>query len=171
MERTIIVQSATEIAQCAELLRQAFGTVAREFGLTESSAPTNPAFITESKLVEYLKKPVALYGLLADDQLIGCVATERSRQDSGTYYIERLAVRPEQRHNGYGQRLLNFALDMIRRNGGTTASLGIMNNNGLLKEWYLGQGFVETGRKSFEHLPFEVCFMSREIKRPEDEPP
>ena len=32
-----------------------------------------------------------------------------------------------------------------------------------LKKWYLSQGFIETGSKDFEHLPFRVCFMNKQI--------
>jgi ribosomal protein S18 acetylase RimI-like enzyme len=165
LEQVIIIQSEPEIAACALLLREAFGTVAKEFGLTEANAPTNPAFITAPKLGDYLKKPVTLYGLLVDSELAGCVAVERSKEQTDVYYIERLAVHPTQRHRGYGRKLLGFALDTIRRNGGTVASIGIMNNNEVLKKWYLLQGFVETELKRFPQLPFEVCFMSRTIER------
>jgi len=53
---------------------------------------------------------------------------------------------------------------MIRKAGGHEASIGIMNQNKPLKDWYLGQGFVERECKRFDHLPFEVCFMSKSIE-------
>ncbi len=61
------------------------------------------------------------------------------------YYIERLAVNPNHRHHGFGDRLLNHAFDYIKGNEGTVASIGLMDNNTVLKELYKIKGFIETG--------------------------
>jgi ribosomal protein S18 acetylase RimI-like enzyme len=152
-----------DLIDCVQLLRVSFATVAREFALTEATAPTNPAFVTEAKLKEYLKKPVALYGLMDNDLLIGCVAIEKSKHDNNTFYVERLAVAPEARHQGYGDQLLRCAFDRIREAGGTTVSIGLMDNNDRLKEWYRTKGFAQTACKAIEHLPFKVCYMSKNL--------
>jgi ribosomal protein S18 acetylase RimI-like enzyme len=126
-------------------------------------APTNPAFVTESKLKEYLTEPVVLYGMFYDGILIGCVAVEKSRRDDQVYYIERLAVAPEQRHQGFGDQLLCYAFDRIRESGGRVASIGLMDNHEVLKQWYITKGFVQTSCRAIEHLPFDVCFMSKDL--------
>ncbi len=95
--------------------------------------------------------------------MIGCVAIEPSKNKDKSYYIERLAVVPEKRHHGYGGSLLSYAIDKINENGGSTISIGIINENKVLKEWYKNYGFKETECKRFGHLPFEVCFMSKEV--------
>jgi ribosomal protein S18 acetylase RimI-like enzyme len=164
LQRLIVVQSESEIEECLRVIASSFGTVAQAYGLTEENAPTNPAFITSEKLREYLMKPVVLLGLLLDEVMIGCVAIEKSKREPETFHIERLAVVPLYRHKGYGKSLLVISIDMIRRIGGREASIGIMNQNKPLKDWYLGQGFIETGCKRFERLPFEVCFMSKSIE-------
>lgn len=41
--------------------------------------------------------------------------------------------------------------------------IGIVEENTILKEWYEKIGFVHTGTKKFEHLPFTVGFMEIEI--------
>lgn len=153
----------SDLLGCVQLLRSAFGTVAIEFGLTETSAPTNPAYVTIEKLTEYLWKPVVLYGLFCEEALAGCIVIESSKQDKDTFYIERLAVSPAQRHHGYGALLLDFALNKIKESGGTIASIGLMDNNDRLKTWYQTKGFVQTGCKSIEYLPFKVCFMSKTL--------
>jgi ribosomal protein S18 acetylase RimI-like enzyme len=157
------LQTESHLMDCVQLLRRSFGTVAVEFALTEATAPTNPAFVTEAKLKEYLRKPVALYGLLNNDQLIGCVAIEKSKRDNRTFYIERLAVAPEARHHGFGDELLCYAFERIREAGGTTASIGLMDNNDRLKGWYQTKGFMQTACKTIEHLPFKVCYMSKDL--------
>ncbi len=151
-----------EFTDCVQLIRSAYSTVTNEFNITEANAPTNPAFITIDRLKEYLKKKVKLFGLFLNKALVGCIAVESSN-DKNIYYIERLAVNPNHRHYGYGSNLLNYAFKFIRDNNGTVASLGLMDNNIVLKEWYKSKGFIETGTKDFPHLPFRVCFMSKTL--------
>ena len=47
---TIRLLSERDIDDCVRLLREAFGTVARDFGLTETLVPTNAAFSTNEGL-------------------------------------------------------------------------------------------------------------------------
>ncbi len=88
---------------------------------------------------------------------------EKSATDERTFTIERLAVAPEARHRGFGALLLSYALNRITENGGTVASIALMDNNEVLKQWYQGKGFAQTGRRTFEHLPFAVCFMAGKL--------
>jgi ribosomal protein S18 acetylase RimI-like enzyme len=157
--------SDEELRDCVALLRTSFGTVAREFGLNEESAPTNAAFTTLENMRRHLQNGMKLYGMAFDSSLIGCVATKRSKKDELVFYIERLAVIPEKRMHGYGGQLVSFALEQILRDGGATASIGLMDNNDKLKKWYISKGFVQHDRRRIEHLPFKICFMSMDIKK------
>jgi len=152
-----------ELLQCVSLLRAAFGTVAEEYGLTEANAPTNAAFTTIDNLRKHLQNGMTLYGMSFDSSLVGCVAVKMPKADRLVFYIERLAVAPEQRHRGYGDQLLAFAMAKIHERGGTTASIGLMDNNARLKEWYLSKGFVQHDCRRIGILPFKVCFMSRNV--------
>ena len=155
--------SEQELRDCVALLRKSFGTVAREFGLTEESAPTNAAFTTLENLRRHQQDGMKLYGMGHDLSLIGCVGIKRSKSSKPVFYIERLAVVPEQRNQGYGGQLLSFAFDQIRREGGTDASIGLMDDNDKLKKWYISKGFVQHDCRRIEHLPFKVCFMSKAV--------
>jgi hypothetical protein len=59
--------------------------------------------------------------------------------------------------------LIGFVTDYVGNNGGKKVSIGIINENRRLKDWYISCGFAETGTRKFEHLPFEVCFMERAV--------
>jgi ribosomal protein S18 acetylase RimI-like enzyme len=159
------LRSGEELLGCVDLIRAAFGTVARDFGLTEELAPTNAAFTTLENLTRHLRNGMRLYGMLVDQSLVGCVAVKRAKRDERVYYIERLAVDPQKRHRGYGGQLLSFALERIRENGATTASIGLMDNNDRLKKWYSSKGFVQHDCRRVEHLPFKVCYMSMDVAR------
>jgi len=158
------LRSEEELHTCVDLLRTAFGTVARDFGLTEESAPTNAAFTTIENLHRHLQDGMTLYGMFCEDLLVGCIAIRKSKRDEDIFYIERLAVTPEKKHSGYGEQLLSFAVEHIRRNGGTAASIGLMDNNERLKKWYRSKGFVQHDCRRIAHLPFKVCFMSMDLR-------
>jgi diamine N-acetyltransferase len=157
------IESDEDVQECARMMKEAFATVAVQLGLTEGNAPTNPAFITAEKLRTYLLKPVELYAYVVEGRIAGSVAVEKAKSDDGTYYIERLAVSPAHRHKGYGEELIRFAESVIKGKNGVRVTIGIINENTVLKEWYQKLGFAVTSYKKFAHLPFEVCFMEKSI--------
>jgi ribosomal protein S18 acetylase RimI-like enzyme len=145
------------------VISESNATVARELNLTKENAPTNPAFITYEALEGSINKGLVMYGFYEDKKLVGCVGIEDPKKED-TFYIERLAVLPEYRHNGIGRSLMDFAFGKIKSYSGKTVSIGIIDENRVLKEWYIEYGFEETGTKKFDHLPFTVCFLQKEVQ-------
>lgn len=144
-----------------EIIRKSFRTVAEELNLTAENAPTHPSFITLDQLEELKKKGLIFYGYFLDDRQVGFVAMEKA--DDSLYYLEKLAVLPEYRHNGYGRELVQFVLDTATIQGAKKMSIGIINEQTVLKDWYQDIGFRETGTRKFEHLPFTVGFMEIDL--------
>lgn len=141
------------------VVREAFGTVAAQFGWTEETVPGNTAFTTVQKLAGLRGKGVRFFGLTVGGEPGGFIALEDGGK--GTFYIERVAVLPRHRHGGLGRRLMEHAMAAARAAGAAKISIGVVDEHTVLKRWYEGQGFRETGRKRFPHLPFTVCFMER----------
>ena len=158
----IYINPDEDVSAVLKVLNLSHGTIARDFNFTKEDNPTNNAFIDEKTLREQLKNGIALYGLKLGNRLVGCIAIEKSKREADTYYIEKVSVLPEFRHQGIGVRLMDFATDKIKNAGGKIISIALIDSNSKLKKWYLSQGFVETGFKDFEHLPFRVCFMRKE---------
>ena len=79
------------------------------------------------------------------------------------FFIEKLSVNPDYRHNGYGKELMEFAHNYIEKNNGQIISIGIIDENKILKEWYKTLGYCEIGTKKYEHLPFTVCFLEKNL--------
>jgi ribosomal protein S18 acetylase RimI-like enzyme len=99
-----------------------------------------------------------LFGCFIDGVLSGSVGY-KACVDAGLYYIERLAVLPELRHQGLGRKLVDFAVEQIRRQGGRTAQIEIVDKNTRLKAWYQALGFKEVEVSEYPNLPFLVCTM------------
>jgi ribosomal protein S18 acetylase RimI-like enzyme len=155
--------SENDLRSAVDVMRRAFATVAAEMNFTKENAPTNAAFMTYERLKESIDKGIHIYGLFNAETIIGTVAIERSSDNEGVFYLERLAVVPEMRHMKKGKSLLDFAFDKVREMDGRKISIGTINENVRLKQWYLDYGFVETSIRSYEHLPFSVCFMEKNI--------
>ncbi len=98
-----------------------------------------------------------MFGLYDHRNLIGYVSL--SKEDSGTYELHHLAVLPEHRHCGCGNRLLAHAKETVAQNGGERITIGIIEESTVLRAWYAANGFVHTGTKKFPHLPFTTGFM------------
>ena len=147
----------------AKLLNDAFGTVAKDFGLTKENARNNSAFVTGEELKALLIENREYYVYEDDGCASGFVAIEKSLSEPGTFYIEKLAVIPENRHLGIGLRLMDFASDRAKERGGKRISIALIDSNIILKEWYNKHGFDVFEIKKYDHLPFDVCFMEKEI--------
>lgn len=155
------ITTQNELEQSVRVLKESFGPVAREFNLTEENCPTNTAFITLKKLKDLKTKGIRMFGMFLSGKQIGFVALEKASET--LYYVEKLAVVPGFRHQGNGKMLMNFVCDYVKKIKGKKISIGIINEHTVLKNWYTGYGFLETGTKQFKHLPFTVCFMEKEI--------
>ena len=158
------ITSERELIKSLPVIHQAFKTVADDMNLTMENCPAHPSFLSEKKLIALYRSDTECYQLIRDNVQIGFIVIEKSPVEENTFYIEKLAVLPDCRHLGYGKKLMQFALDRIRELGGEKISVALIDSQKILKEWYQSLGFNETGKKVFDHLPFDVCFMALSIK-------
>jgi ribosomal protein S18 acetylase RimI-like enzyme len=157
--RTKIKEITTqeEMELSVRIVRAAFQTVALEFGLTRQNNPTHPSFMEIEHMVELKARGMHLLGLFRATAQVGFVAIGPS--SNGAFNLEKLAVLPQYRHEGYGKVLVRFAVDFAVAQQAKKVTLAIIDENTVLKSWYLGLGFKEASIKKFSHLPFTVCFM------------
>ena len=157
------VNADKDLSDVVHVLNMSHGTVAKDFGFTKDNNPSNNAFIDEFTLRTQLKKGINLYAMAINNSMVGCIAIEKSAKEANTFYIEKVSIIPEYRNRGFGFKLMDFACSKINALGGKIVSIALIDSNAKLKNWYTAQGFMETGTKDFDHLPFRVCFMSKQI--------
>jgi len=160
MEEIQEIKNGLDLKNSVAVIRDSFQTVAIEFGLNGLNCPTHPSLMTLDKLLE-LEKKARMFGLFLNNVQVGFVAVEKA--DGTLCYMDKLAVIPEHRHKGYGRKLVEFVLDYVKKNRGEKVSLGMIDESAVLKNWYRQLGFEVTRTKNFEHLPFTVCFMEKEL--------
>ncbi len=162
---TIRKITGSDIAASAEIVRRSFKTVAEELHLTPDNAPTNGAFLKDKKLMDDCLMGIRMFGLFEGAAQAGFMAIEQ--HDSTAYYLEKLAVLPQYRHRGFGRSLVEYAARYVKDEGGGNISIGIIYENERLRTWYKELGFLETGTKTYAHLPFTVCFMRLDVAEAE----
>lgn len=151
---------ASDLLRCLDVIRQSFKTVADDFGLTYENCPGHTSFITPDVLDAQMNRGWHMYALYAEEDIIGYMSVSKESDDSCE--LHNLAVLPEYRHNGFGKLLLDHAKETVKSLGGNTIKISIIEENTVLKNWYIANGFVHTGTKKFDHLPFTSGYL--EIK-------
>jgi GNAT superfamily N-acetyltransferase len=156
------ITNENSLNNSARVIRESFNTVAVEFDLTRENCPASPSFVTDEQLNELKSKGVRFFGLFLDSTQAGFIVVERT--DRTLFWMEKLAVLPEYRHNGYGEKLVRYVFDYVSKRGGKRLAIGIIDEHTLLKNWYKEFGFQITSTRKFSHLPFMVCLMEMEFE-------
>ena len=143
------------------LLLDSFRDVAEKFALTVDNCPNFAGFNAKKRVEADFEKGLRYFILEEDGTACGCVALEKAEPD--LCYLGRLAVLPEHRNNGYGQALVNHLLEQARKMGIRRVEIGLISKHRKLKKWYKKFGFVQKSTKKFDHLPFIVAFMYKEL--------
>ena len=148
-----------DIPECVRVIRKSFRTVADEFGFTEENAPRFTAFATtEERLAWHIEGEHRLMFVDEEDGRI-CGYYSLQLSDPGTCELGNLAVLPEYRHQGIGEKLLKHAMDTAREHHCRVMNLGIVEENTVLRQWYERNGAVHTGTEKYDFFPFTCGYM------------
>ena len=161
MNVSISEVNASELQTCLEVIHQSFRTVAEEFSLTEENCPRHTSFIPLAFLEAQRNWGWRMYALYAEKKMVGYMSLSKESDD--IYELHNLAVLPEYRHNGLGKMLLDHAKETVKALGGKVIKIGIIEESTVLKNWYITNGFIHTGTKKFNHLPFTSGYLERGV--------
>ena len=152
----------SEIAECVNVIRKSFQTVANEFGFTPENAPRFTAFaITEEWLLyqlEYEHRPMAAY---YDDngKILGYYSL--MFLENNECELNNLCVLPEARHKKIGEALMEDAVACAKDKGCKKIKIGIVEENKVLRRWYEVHGFIHTHTEKYDFFPFTCGYMER----------
>ena len=160
MEKIIEINDSRIIT---DIINKAFMTVAQEFNFTKENAPIHPAFIKPERIEKAINNGLKMFGYKINDRIIGCVGYSHNKER--IYFIERLAILPEYRHLGIGQKLMEFIENEIKNIGGKIIEIHVTDKNIILREWYKKLGYVEIriDEINFPGIPYKSCVMNKEI--------
>ena len=102
MQTSITDANHTDAETIARIISDSNKGVAQEFGITAENNAKHPSFCTKDWVLDDMGRGEEYFLMNLDDQAIGCIAFES--KDTGASYLNRLAVLPEHRLTGVGQR-------------------------------------------------------------------
>lgn len=153
--------NATDLSKCLSVIHRSFATVAKEFDLTEKIAPKHPYYMKMETLQNRYKKGFLMFGLHVKEQLVGFASL--NKVSVNVCELCNLAILPEYRHKGYGRKFLDFCKMKAKELGCNIIEIDIIEENTILKNWYIENGFTHKFVKKFDYLPFSVGFMEVHI--------
>ncbi len=153
----IQVKNKEQLNICLEIIRSSFITVAEEFCLTENNCPSHTAYMTIDKLQKQFDDGRPMFLFYQDAVPVGYFSLAKCSDEE--WELNNLAVLPKYRHLGIGKAMVNYAVKIVKDHGGDKISIGIIEENSVLKNWYFKLGFDHISTRKFEHLPFTVGFM------------
>lgn len=154
---------AKEIAECVELIRESFATVADEFGFTVENAPRFTAFATtEDRLRWHLNgEHRPMYAFYKDGAIVGYYSL--LLQENNECELNNICVSPLHRHKGIGEELLKHAFLIATEKNCKKINISIVEENQVLRKWYESSGFVHTGTHKFDFFPFTCGYMEKHL--------
>ncbi len=152
-----------DIAECVNVIKESFLTVAGGLGFTVENAPRFTAFATtEDRLLHQLKNEHRpMYAYYDNSKIIGYYSL--ALQDNNECELNNLCVLPQYRHKHIGAILLEDAYIKAKEMGCKKMSIGIVEKNTILRKWYEDNGFIHIGTKKFGFFPFTFGYMKRDL--------
>lgn len=147
-----------DIDNLVQLIRPAFLDVAERFGLTAQNSPTHPSNCRPEWILREMNRGVTFYVLENEGRPAGCAALEQVNDE--VCYLERLAVLPGDRRQGFGSALVRHAIEKARLLNVFRLQIGIIAEHTELHDWYEKLGFEDLEQKTFPQLVFRVAFMA-----------
>ena len=155
--------TANDLAECVEVIKSCFLTVADEFEFTKENAPRFTAFATNVERLSWHltneKRP--MFAFVKDKKIIGYYSL--ALQANNECELNNLCVLPQFRHQKIGEKLLLHAFNTAKNLGCTKMNIGIVEENQRLRKWYEKFGFSHTGTQKFDFFPFTCGYMKREL--------
>ena len=143
-----------DVAECVNVIRESFATVADEFGFTALNAPRFTAFATtEERLYWHLDgEHRPMYAFYDNGKIVGYYSL--LLQHNNECELNNFCVVPTYRHKGIGEKLLKNAFKSAQELNCNKINIGIVEENKVLRDWYESFGFVHTGTQKFDFFPF-----------------
>ena len=155
----------SEIAECVNVIKKSFQTVADEFGFTIENAPRFTAFATtEEKLLNQFEYEHRLMVAFYDDgngKILGYYSLQYL--ENSECELSNLCVLPEFRHKKIGESLLDDAVARARSSNCTKMKISIVEENKVLRKWYEAHGFIHTNTEKYDFFPFTCGYMERKL--------
>lgn len=160
-EFVINIGTKKDINSLVQIISEANKPVALDLNLTLENCPKHPSNCNSGWIADAIGKGEIFFIIQVNGETVGCMAYQDATDD--ICYLNRLAVLPKFQNRGVGEVLVNHFESYAKKRSKIIIGIGVIDQNLKLKEWYSKLGFTQTKIKKFNHLPFNVCFMEKNI--------
>jgi N-acetylglutamate synthase-like GNAT family acetyltransferase len=150
-----------ESGPIADLIALAFRDLAKRFALDSDNCPSHPSLMTRERVERGFLLGTEMLLAFSGTSLCGCVGLRQPVDGVST--LEKLAVAPTFRHQGLGRVLVGQACSLARQTGAAQVEIGIIAKQHELRDWYESLEFRAVRAAHFDHLPFEVLFLRKDV--------
>jgi len=150
--------NSDDAKQIALIVSEANKDVAEQFSIDFDNNPKHPSFYTKEWVLSDFDRGEEYFIGYENNVYTGCIAFEQPNPT--TAYLNRLSVLPDYRRQGIGKKLVHHVLAHSRSKNIQFVSIGIIAAHHVLKSWYITLGFIEGETQTFDHLPFDVTYLS-----------
>lgn len=158
----IRVVKSEELADCSEVIKKSFTTVADEFNITSENAPKYVAFsVTAEKLKQQFYDNRLMYVYEQNGHIVGFFSMYINDNDCE---LNNLCVLPDYRHSGIGKQLCDFAVNLAKSKNMCKINISIVEENSTLFKWYTRLGFDYTHSVKFDFFPFTCAYMEMNLQ-------
>lgn len=153
------------LSECEVVIKNSFMTVADDFNITEQNVPKYVAFATtKEKLSEQYDNGRKMFAYFDNKKIVGFYSLEFLNNECE---LNNLCVLPEYRHRGIAKELLKHSFNVAKQNGAIKMNIGIVEENQVLKNWYIDFGFKTTHTEKYNFFPFTCGYMEKSLRRHE----
>ena len=146
----------------SEIIKLSFEKQAHILKMTEQQYPHYVAFENPEAVIGAIEKGETIYLLMElDTNSAGTIRFNVDADDISKGYINRLAVLPKHRKNGYGKALMSFAEDKLKESGVSIVEISIVKQFNKLQSFYESIGYKATRDKKYPFFPFEVRYLEK----------
>ncbi len=147
----------------AAIIRTSFQAQAQLLQLDEVSCPRYVAFETTERIQAAARRGERLAVAFSKGTALGTVRYHHDSQVAERGFISRLAVLPEFRGNGYGEKLLRFAEARLQALKVNEIEIAIVAEFTKLQHFYERLGYQPRQVQTFSGLPFAVLIMTKRL--------
>lgn len=142
------------LMECLQVIHRGYEPVAVQFGLTNDNCPyRGRADLPLTVLQQEFLAGIKMYGYQVENNIVAFVSINVNKD---AIKINDIVVLPEYWNKGIGTALLEFVKDRAAELELSKITLGMIDDNRVLKKWYEKNGFRNIGYVKYPKAPFTV---------------
>ncbi|MGN1002898.1 MAG: GNAT family N-acetyltransferase [Oscillospiraceae bacterium] len=159
MDMFILEAKEADLPACARVIVDANNPICEAYGFQKNQ----DSQAAEERLKDELFSGGHVFVGLSGKEIVATFTVNNIAQEKRTFEISKIAVRPELQKQGLGQKLLDYALLFISKQGGQCAYCAFPEANTAVMNWLLKNGFFVDGYFESGSASCPICILQKSV--------